>query len=160
MDRGADPTMSWGLASCGPSATSSPLSGGLSCSAQQSWIQICEIDYRVTISQASSTHNMMPIAVHRVTGSNGDVDLLQAVPSDDPTPDRLALSGQFKVRLDAAMEILSPQERTAFVLRHFEGLSIEDIGQSLGTNANATKHSIFRAVQKLRHSLAPFVSVT
>ena len=91
---------------------------------------------------------------------NGDTDLLQSVPSDRPTPDRLVLSGQFKERLDSAMDELSAQERTAFVLRHFEGLSIEDIGASLGTNGNATKHSIFRAVQKLRHSLAPFVSVT
>ncbi len=94
------------------------------------------------------------------TGSDGDTGLLQAVPSDGPTPDRLALSGQFKEQLNSAMKELSPQERTAFVLRHFEGLSIEDIGASLGTSANATKHSIFRAVQKLRHSLAPFVSVT
>ena len=93
-------------------------------------------------------------------GSDGDTGLLQAVPSNRPTPDRLALSGQFKEQLNSAMEELSPQERTAFVLRHFEGLSIEDIGASLGTSANATKHSIFRAVQKLRHSLAPFVSVT
>ena len=92
--------------------------------------------------------------------SNGDTDLLQTVPSDRPTPDRLVLSGQFKERLDSAMDELSAQERSAFVLRHFEGLSIEDIGASLGTSGNATKHSIFRAVQKLRHSLAPFVSVT
>ena len=96
-----------------------------------------------------------------MAGSNGgDIDILEAVPSEDPAPDRLALSGELQVRLNAAMEELSAQERTAFVLRHFEGLSIDEIGQSLGTSANATKHSIFRAVQKLRHSLAPFVNAT
>ena len=96
-----------------------------------------------------------------MAGSNGgDIDILEAVPSGNPAPDRLALSGELQVRLDAAMEELSAQERTAFVLRHFEGLSIGEIGLSLGTSANATKHSIFRAVQKLRHSLAPFVSAT
>ena len=36
-------------------------------------------------------------------------------------------------------------------------MSIEEIGAALGTGTNATKHSIFRAVQKLRRSLEPFV---
>ena len=40
-----------------------------------------------------------------------------------------------------------------------EGMSIDEIGSTLGTGTNATKHSIFRAVQKLRRSLEPFVSV-
>ena len=52
---------------------------------------------------------------------------------------------------------LSAQERTAFVLRHFEGLSIEQISGMLGVGGNAAKHSIFRAVQKLRAALGPLV---
>ena len=49
-------------------------------------------------------------------------------------------------------------ERAAFVLRHFEGHSIDDISRSLGLKANATKHSIFRAVRKMRAALEPFVA--
>jgi RNA polymerase sigma-70 factor (ECF subfamily) len=49
-------------------------------------------------------------------------------------------------------------ERTAFVLRHFEGHSIEEIGKSLGLGAGATKNSVFRAVQKLRRQLEPLVN--
>ena len=48
-------------------------------------------------------------------------------------------------------------ERAAFVLRHFEGQSIEDISRALGLKANAAKHSIFRAVRKMRLALEPFV---
>ena len=53
---------------------------------------------------------------------------------------------------------LSPMERAAFMLRHFEGRSIEEISQSLGLKTNATKHSIFRAVRKMRIALEPFVA--
>jgi RNA polymerase sigma-70 factor (ECF subfamily) len=95
-----------------------------------------------------------------VVMENEEVDIMQMLPAGDPGPDRLAVSGQITEQIRVAMNELSPQERTAFVLRHFEGLSIEQIGETLGSSANATKHSIFRAVQKLRHSLAPFVSVT
>jgi RNA polymerase sigma-70 factor (ECF subfamily) len=49
-------------------------------------------------------------------------------------------------------------ERTAFVLRHYEGMCIDDIGRTLGVQPNAAKHSVFRAVQKLRRALEPLVS--
>lgn len=84
-----------------------------------------------------------------------DPELMQTVPSKDPGPDRLALSRQTQQRLTAAMAELSRQERTAFVLRHFEGFSIDQISATLGVGENAAKHSVFRAVQKLRKALEP-----
>jgi RNA polymerase sigma-70 factor, ECF subfamily len=84
-------------------------------------------------------------------------DILQSIPVDSPGPDRLLYGSQISDRVNAALNELSPQERTAFVLRHFEGQSIQEIGEALGTGTNATKHSIFRAVQKLRKSLEPMV---
>lgn len=73
--------------------------------------------------------------------------------------DRLVYSNQVQSRLRSAMDELSEQERTAFVLRHFEGLSIEEIGETLGVGESATKNSIFRAVRKLRRSLEPVLGV-
>ncbi len=94
----------------------------------------------------------------RQRGSDEDNrDILQSIPMDTPGPDRIVYGAQIKDRVNAALNDLSAQERTAFVLRHFEGQSIEEIGEALGTGANATKHSIFRAVQKLRKSLEPLV---
>jgi len=93
------------------------------------------------------------------TRNRDDADVLQTVPASDPGPDRLALSGEVQQRVTAAMAELSQQERTAFVLRHFEGLSIEEISGMLGVNGNAAKHSIFRAVQKLRKALDSLVTV-
>ena len=93
----------------------------------------------------------------RERGKVEERDILQTIPGNSPGPDRIAHSNQVQERVNEALNELSPQERTAFVLRHFEGLSIEEIGESLGTGTNATKHSIFRAVQKLRRSLEPLV---
>lgn len=88
---------------------------------------------------------------------NEDKDPMEMLPSPEPGPDRLAVSRQVEERVAAAMSELSQQERTAFVLRHFEGLSIEQISGTLGVGGNAAKHSIFRAVQKLRAALEPLV---
>ena len=53
---------------------------------------------------------------------------------------------------------VSSRERAAFVLRHFEEMSTREIGEALGLDEGAAKHSVFRAVRKLREALEPFVA--
>jgi RNA polymerase sigma-70 factor (ECF subfamily) len=88
---------------------------------------------------------------------NGDEIVLQ-LPANEPTPERMALSGEVRERVFEAMEELSANEKTAFILRHFEGMCIEEVSRVLDCQPGAAKHSVFRAVQKLRRSLEPLVS--
>jgi RNA polymerase sigma-70 factor (ECF subfamily) len=74
-----------------------------------------------------------------------------------PSPERAMLGMEIRERIGSALERLTDMERAAFTLRHFEGLSIEEIGRTLGLRTNATKHSIFRAVRKMRQELKPFI---
>lgn len=73
-----------------------------------------------------------------------------------PSPERMLLSAEIRNQMDAAICQLTPTERTAFTLRHHEGLSIEEISRILGLRISATKNAVFRGVQKLRRALAPF----
>jgi RNA polymerase sigma-70 factor, ECF subfamily len=74
-----------------------------------------------------------------------------------PSPERLMASVQVSDRVQEAMARLSPLERAAFVMRHYEGRSIDEISRALEIRENAAKHSIFRAVRKMRVALEPFV---
>ena len=85
-------------------------------------------------------------------------DPIVALPSEDPGPERRALSGEIRERVADAMNELSATERAAFVLRHFEGMCMEDVSRVLECQPGAAKHSVFRAVQKLRRALEPLVS--
>jgi RNA polymerase sigma-70 factor (ECF subfamily) len=58
----------------------------------------------------------------------------------------------------AAMQGLSETERAALMLRHYEGHSIREIAQILELTTDASKQTIFRAVQKMRTALQPLVS--
>jgi RNA polymerase sigma-70 factor (ECF subfamily) len=87
-----------------------------------------------------------------------EVELLGTIPSDRPTPERLLLSAELRKKIQGAMTELTDRERAAFVLRHFDGCSIEEIGKALGVRENAAKNAIFRAVQKLREALQPMVN--
>ena len=74
---------------------------------------------------------------------------------DAPSPERMAQSSQVTAILGSALDELTDMERSAFVLRHYEGLGIKEISAALGVQQGAAKHTVFRAVQKLRRALLP-----
>jgi RNA polymerase sigma-70 factor (ECF subfamily) len=59
---------------------------------------------------------------------------------------------------EAAMMELSEIERSALLLKHFEGHSINEISQILEITTGACKQTIFRAVKKMRIALKPLVA--
>jgi RNA polymerase sigma-70 factor (ECF subfamily) len=81
------------------------------------------------------------------------------LPAPEPGPDRVAFGRDVRRRVDAALDRMSPRERAAFVLRHFEGRSIREIGDALDLDAEAVKQSVCRAVRKARRALEPLAGV-
>jgi len=77
------------------------------------------------------------------------------LPDATAGPERLLLDREIEHRRHAAMEKMTEDERVAFVLRHLEGRSTDEIATTLGVTPNNAKQSVFRAVQKMRKALAP-----
>jgi RNA polymerase sigma-70 factor (ECF subfamily) len=90
---------------------------------------------------------------------DGAVDRLDSVAEQRPDldPQKQLLSGQIRRRVKAALAELSPRERTVFELRHYEGLRLRNIGETLGTTEEAAKNCLFRATQKMRLALGDLV---
>jgi RNA polymerase sigma-70 factor (ECF subfamily) len=88
----------------------------------------------------------------------GSASQATATSAGAPTPERLMASVEVSDRVKEAMAKLSALERAAFVMRHYEGRTIDEISRALEIRENAAKHSIFRAVRKMRVALEPFVS--
>ncbi len=74
-----------------------------------------------------------------------------------PTPDRQAMSGEILRKIGAALNLLPPKQRTAFLLKNHEGLSISEIAKVMQTAEGTVKTHIHRAVTALRQSLAELV---
>ena len=89
-----------------------------------------------------------------------DVEDMTTIASHDASPDRLLLGSEMQKAVAVALDGMSGNERTAFVLRHFEGMPLEEIGKVLGIRLNATKNTVFRAVQKVRQQLQPYMGST
>ena len=91
-------------------------------------------------------------------GEEGD-DVFTAAFEPPPGPERHATSAELRRDIETELARMSVIERTAFVLRHHEGQSLEDISATLSLSTSASKQAIFRAVRKLRAVLEPSDSV-
>lgn len=113
------------------------------------WLHRIAVNTAVEIVRKQQRHRSR----HEEMPDTGDAPL----PSSDPGPDRLALGQEVERAVRSALAGLSPMERTAFILRHFEGRSIAEICDHLGLGVSAGKQAVFRAVKKLRIVLEPLV---
>jgi RNA polymerase sigma-70 factor (ECF subfamily) len=90
----------------------------------------------------------------RIEASGDEGPAFERIAADDPGPDRLLAGAEVRRRVQAAMARMSALERSAFTLRHLEGLPTAEIAGVLGLQGEAAKQSVFRAVRKLREALA------
>jgi RNA polymerase sigma-70 factor (ECF subfamily) len=92
----------------------------------------------------------------RPAEGEAETDPLSQLKDSAPSPERLAGSAQLAKSMKEALDALTPAERTAIVMRHWDGCGIEEIAAVLKSNTSAAKNTVFRAVQKLRLALKPF----
>jgi RNA polymerase sigma-70 factor (ECF subfamily) len=72
-------------------------------------------------------------------------------------PDQQAIAGEAKRRVDKTLEDMPKKQRTAFLLRNHQGLSIADVAKVMKTTEGTVRVYLHRAVAALRQSLVEFV---
>jgi len=72
-------------------------------------------------------------------------------------PPRSVETSEFLQLITAALELLPDDYREVFVLREYEGLSYAEIADVVDSSLSNVKVRIFRAKQKIRDILAPYI---
>jgi RNA polymerase sigma-70 factor (ECF subfamily) len=85
--------------------------------------------------------------------------ILAMAASQAPGADARYFAGEITARLNQALERLSSRQKAVFLLRHFEDLSLEEIGSILKLDVGTVKAHMFRAVSKLREELRDLYGV-
>ncbi len=67
--------------------------------------------------------------------------------------DRAVEQDELRVAIEAALGDLTPEQREAFVMKHVDGRSYEEIADLLGPGADALKMRVYRAREVLRRKL-------
>ena len=73
-----------------------------------------------------------------------------------PSPERRAAGREIRERLREAIDGLSPRQRSIFVMKHFEEMSIPEIADTTGLDSGTVKSHLFRAAHKIRERLSDF----
>jgi RNA polymerase sigma-70 factor (ECF subfamily) len=75
-----------------------------------------------------------------------------------PAPDATLLEGELRRAIEQAIAKLPDTQRMALVLRRYEDLSYEEIGEILDLSVPAVKSVLFRARTELRARLSKYLS--
>jgi RNA polymerase sigma-70 factor, ECF subfamily len=120
------------------------------------WIYRIAANYAIDRIRQRNVDEARHAAPSRPTEDGDEIDRVALVKDPTASPERLAGSAELAEKMKLALDALTPAERTAIVMRHWEGCPIEEIAAVLKSNTNATKNTVFRAVAKLRKALEPF----
>ncbi|MCA8966783.1 MAG: RNA polymerase sigma factor RpoE [Planctomycetes bacterium] len=116
--------------------------------------------YRIAINTAKN---------HLVSQSrrppDSDIDMLDAEQYDGTaelreiaTPERLLLKDEIQRTVIEAIDALPPDLRTAVTLRELEGLSYEEIAQTMDCPIGTVRSRIFRAREAINKRLEPLLN--
>ena len=88
--------------------------------------------------------------------SGDEMDLMANVTDDRAmaNPARELDRRVMSLKINEALDKLTPRERTVFELKHYQGLKLRTIGEMLSTTEETAKNTLFRATRKLRANLA------
>lgn len=71
-----------------------------------------------------------------------------SIPADDP--EGSVIGNETQRTVQRVLNTMSPRNRQAMVLREYEGLSCEDIGEIMGVSRSAVKSILFRGREEFR----------
>ena len=112
--------------------------------------------YRIAINTArnwQAANSRRPVTSSIVETSDGETfDEIDNL-TDISTPESMLASRQIADTVNAAMQSLPEDLRTAILLREIEGMSYEDIAQSMGCPIGTVRSRIFRAREAIASQL-------
>jgi RNA polymerase sigma-70 factor (ECF subfamily) len=104
--------------------------------------------YRIAINTAKNAvaaRDRSPISYELDQGDRAEIYETQGRMKDGATPEALAMTEEIRATVNAAIEALPEDLRTAIVLRELEGLSYEEIAAAMECPVGTVRSRIFRA---------------
>lgn len=123
-------------------------------SAFSTWIY--RIVTNVCLDHLRKNRNNKEKSTKTVGVEGEEYDFLSQISDDRPAhdPERQLFRLELRANILSALERLTPRERMAFELRHFQELKISVVSEILNISVSSTKTTLFRATRKLRSQLA------
>ena len=119
--------------------------------------------YRITMNAHIDNKRRKPVQLVSIDAHAGDseaerplAERLIDLAAAEARPDRAAGAARFQADVERALDALSAQERSVFVLRHYHDMKIGEISASLSIAEGTVKSLLFRSMRKLRDRLGQY----
>ncbi len=109
--------------------------------------------YRIVVNQCKD--ELRKKRIRATEGENTDPLESEAAATDVRQE---VINRELEVEIHRSLDELPFQQRSVFVLRYFEGLKLEEIGESLNVSTGAVKAHLWQAHQKMRQILSRHLS--
>lgn len=112
--------------------------------------------YRIVVNLCLNRRRKKALSAMELRESFEDDETHAPTPTSDheANPEKTTEVAMMRGHLRQALEQLSPQQKTIFVLRHDEDLPLAEIGEILKISPGTVKSQLFRALRKLQATLA------
>ena len=87
---------------------------------------------------------------------NGEASWNVTLKGEENNPEATMLNKELSAKIDSAIAQLSPKQKTVFVLRHYQGLKLQEIAKILKCSEGTVKNYLFRATQRMQGLLKEY----
>jgi RNA polymerase sigma-70 factor (ECF subfamily) len=117
--------------------------------------------YRIAMNAHIDSKRRKPVQLVSIDADTADGDRpaserVELAAVESARPDRSAGAAHFQADVARALDALSTQERSVFVLRHYHDMKIGEIASSLSLAEGTVKSLLFRSMRKLRDRLSHY----
>ena len=75
---------------------------------------------------------------------------------ENRNPEQIMINNELNDQIQQSIEKLSTKQKSVFILKHYHGYKLSEIANILNCSEGTVKNYMFRAVQKMKKSLAEY----
>lgn len=113
--------------------------------------------HRITVNAYIDSKRKKSQKMVTLAGKNDETGfdpVESAIDEAAANPEQAATSAGIGEHIEAALQRLSEQEKTVFVMRHYHDMSLKEISETLNVAEGTVKSLLFRSIRKLRDQLS------
>ncbi len=115
-----------------------------------SWLHRIAVNSAKTVLALRSRNASVFVSNHRLGDDTNDSSVAL---KDLDTPEELALTDEICSAVNASIEVLCEEQRTAIVLREFQGLSYSQVASAMSCPVGTVRSRVFRAREAIDNHL-------
>jgi len=117
------------------------------------WLYRIVVNYSLNFRERRGRRQYVPLE-EQVEGEEESWKIV--MPDGQRNPEERILDSEISTQIERAMDKLSPQQRTVFVLRHYHGHKLGEIAEIMDCSEGTVKSYLFRATQKMKKLLRSY----